>query len=352
MSNGTTATSTNAGSVAQPQGGVTSPRPRVDLGDPELTDVILRGMDDVERMLTHELSQGEEFITEKVLHLKAAGGKRFRPMYALLASQFGERPGCEAVLKAACVVEMTHLATLYHDDVMDEAEKRRGVASANARWDNSVAILAGDFLLARASYLMSHLGEQTVAHFAGTFGELVTGQMRETIGAGETDHIEHYLAVIKEKTGVLIASAGYLGALHSGATEEHTEALRAFGNHLGMVFQIVDDIIDIYSDSRESGKTPGTDLREGVFTLPVLYALAEETPVGEELRQLLTGPVTDDETVEHVLDLLEQSTGRARALEVVHEYLDKANAELDKLPDTPAREALRSLAAYTVERVG
>lgn len=142
----------------------------VDLGNPRLNQVIADGMVDVERVLQEELSKGEEFISEKVLHLVSAGGKRFRPMFALLASQYGSRPGCSAVVRAAVVVEMTHLATLYHDDVMDEADRRRGVPSANFRWNNSVAILAGDYLLAHASRLMAELGVQTVAHFADTFG--------------------------------------------------------------------------------------------------------------------------------------------------------------------------------------
>lgn len=324
----------------------------VDLGNPELNRMIADGMVAVENVLQSELAKGEDFVSEKVLHLVAAGGKRFRPMFALLASQFGERPACDAVVKAAAVVEMTHLATLYHDDVMDEAERRRGVPSANARWSNSVAILAGDYLLAHASRLMAELGVETLAHFADTFGELVTGQMRETIGAGDGDPVQHYMDVIREKTGVLIASAGYLGGLHSGALPEHTEALRRYGYAIGMVFQIVDDIIDIFSDSTQSGKTPGTDLREGVFTLPVLYALSESTPVGDRLRALLTGPLGNDEDVAEALSLLEQSTGRARALEDVHRYLAEAEEELSKLPENDVTKALRALAEVTVRRVG
>ena len=140
-----------------------------------------------------------------------------------------------------------------------------------------MAILAGDFLLAQASRIMAELGTDTVSHFADTFGTLVTGQMRETVGAGDGDPVEHYMNVIREKTGVLIASAGYLGSLHAGADAATVEALRRYGYAIGMVFQIVDDIIDIFSDATQSGKTPGTDLREGVFTLPVLYALAEDS---------------------------------------------------------------------------
>lgn len=339
MSNGAEGLSTSTGT-------------RVDLGNPALNEDISVGMTRVEELLQKELSVGEDFIVEKVKHLAKAGGKRFRPMFALLASQYGDRPVSEDVIKAAVVVEMTHLATLYHDDVMDEAAKRRGVESANARWSNSVAILAGDILLAHVSRLMADLGTDTVRHFSETFGDLVTGQMRETIGVGDNDPIEHYMAVIREKTGVLIASAGYLGALHSGATPAHIEALRAYGAAIGMVFQIVDDIIDIFSASEDSGKTPGTDLREGVFTLPVLYSLREQTPVGEELRATLTGPLTDDVTVARVLDLLAQSTGREQALADVHRYLNEAESQLELLPQNATTDALRNLARFTVQRVG
>lgn len=331
---------------------VNTPTPQVDFGDPQLTAAINEGMTRVERLLHTELSQGEDFVTDKVQHLATAGGKRFRPMFALLAAHYGPRPEAYEVVQAAVVVEMTHLATLYHDDVMDEAEKRRGVPSANARWDNSMAILAGDFLLARASRLMADLGVETVRHFAETFGGLVTGQMRETIGAGSGDPVEHYMNVIREKTGVLIASAGYLGSLHSGADAAVVEALRRYGFAIGMVFQIVDDIIDIFSDTSQSGKTPGTDLREGVFTLPVLYALAEDTEVGEQLRALLTGPLGSDAEVAVALELLGRSTGKSRALADVHHYLAEADAQLALLPEGKVTQALRSLAEFTVRRVG
>ncbi len=334
-----------------------SPSPRnvksVDLGDADLNTRISSGMADVEALLESTLSRGEPFIVEKVVHLAKAGGKRFRPMMALLASQYGTEPGSERVVKAAVIVEVVHLATLYHDDVMDEADKRRGVESANSRWGNSVAILAGDILLAHASRLMSELDTRTVGHFADTFEELVTGQMRETIGESEgLTAIEHYMQVIREKTGVLIASAGYLGALHGGADEEIIDAMYHLGGVIGVIFQIVDDMIDIFSATDDSGKTPGTDLREGVFTLPVLYALEEEGEVGDELRGLLTGPLTDDAEVERALDLLHRSTGRERTMAVVQGLLDEAETHISRLPAGPATDALRTLSKYTIHRVG
>lgn len=323
-----------------------------DLGDQELQRRVEEGMGKVEDLLAAELSGGKSFVSEKVTHLLKAGGKRFRPMIALLAAEFGPNPACENVIKSAAIVEMVHLATLYHDDVMDEADTRRGVESANSRWTNTIAILSGDYLLARMSRLLSEIDLHTVRHFSDTFGELVVGQMRETIGAGDSDPVEHYLNVIDEKTGVLISSAAYLGALHSGASEANVAACAQAASAIGTVFQIADDIIDIFSDPEESGKTPGTDLREGVFTLPVLYAMEEDSEAGAELRGLLTGPLHEDKDVERALELISRTDGRARATTLIHTYLDKVDEHLDGLPDIPAREALREISRYTVSRVG
>ena len=191
---------------------------------------------------------------------------------------------------AATSVELVHLATLYHDDVMDEATLRRGAESANARWDNTVAILTGDYLFAHASRLVSQLGPDAVRIIAETFAELVTGQMRETRGPRDgEDAVEHYLAVVAEKTGSLIATSGRFGAMFAGAPDEHVTAMRRFGEIIGTVFQVSDDIIDIASPSGDSGKTPGTDLREGVATLPVLYTLAGDGPEVARLRALGVG---------------------------------------------------------------
>ncbi|MDK7181238.1 polyprenyl synthetase family protein [Corynebacterium riegelii] len=332
------------------------PSPRgafpVDLGNDALNARVTNGMAKVEALLAERLSNGEPFITEKVNHLAFAGGKRFRPLMTLLCSEFGPNPDAENVTKGAVLTEMVHLATLYHDDVMDEAERRRGVESANARWGNSVAILAGDVLLAHTSRLMAEIDTETVSHFADTFQTLVTGQMRETIGAGDQDRVEHYLKVIEEKTGVLIASAAYLGALFAGAPRETVESCQRLGAAVGLIFQIVDDIIDIFSDPEQSGKTPGTDLREGVFTLPVLYAMEEDSEAGQQLRDMLTGPLPDDAHVNYALNLISQTRGRERALEKVHEYLAVVERELSLLPDVPAKQALANLSTLTVDRVG
>ncbi|RAV34701.1 polyprenyl synthetase family protein [Corynebacterium heidelbergense] len=339
--------------VTREAGGAANPPVAPDLGDAHLNATISAGLARAEERLTAVLVQGEDFLTDKISHLARAGGKRFRVVFALIAAQFGPRAESAEVVDAAVVVELTHLATLYHDDVMDEADRRRGAKSANARWNNSIAILAGDYLFAVASDMMADLGVETVRHSARTFRELVTGQMRETVGAAPgVDPVDHYMEVIQEKTGVLIASAGYLGSKHAGATEEESRALQQFGRYLGQVFQIVDDIIDVWSPSEESGKTPGTDLREGVFTLPVLYALQEDSPGGARLREILTGPVSDDALVAEALELIRASAGRERAEHTVERYRQLGEEQLAKLPAGPAADGLRHLMDFALRRLG
>src|SRR3712207_4405953 len=230
----------------------------------------------------------------------------------------GPRPDADEVVTAAAVVELIHLATLYHDDVMDDATMRRGAESANSRWDNTVAILTGDFLFAHASRLVADLGPEAVRIIAQTFAELVTGQMRETRGPTPgTDPVAHYLRVIAEKTGSLIATSGRYGGMFSGCTPDQVESLRRFGASIGTAFQISDDIIDIASGEDSSGKTPGTDLREGVHTLPMLYALQESGPDADRLRVLLARPISDDAEVDEALALLRSGPGLVRAREVL-----------------------------------
>nr|WP_240930838.1 polyprenyl synthetase family protein [Rhodococcus sp. B10] len=321
--------------------------------DPELARTVAAGLENVESLMISELSDGEDFLTEAALHLAKAGGKRFRPLFTVLTAQLGPNASDESVVTAATVVELVHLATLYHDDVMDEASMRRGAESANARWGNSVAILAGDYLFAHASRLVSTLGPEAVRIIADTFAELVTGQMRETIGVKkDQDPVAHYLRVVWEKTGSLIAACGRFGGTFSGGDADHVASLERLGDAVGTAFQISDDIIDISSVSAQSGKTPGTDLREGVHTLPVLYALREEGPDGDRLRELLDGPVTDDDAVTEALALLDRSPGMAKAKATLSDFAAKAHAELATLPSGPANDALGRLVDYTVERVG
>ena len=322
----------------------------LELGDPDLAAATSAGLKQVEDLLHREVTSGYQFVTETSLHLIDVGGKRFRPLFTLLGAQMGPRPESDEVITAAAVVELIHLATLYHDDVMDDATMRRGAPSANSRWDNSVAILTGDFLFAHASRLVADLGPEAVRIIAETFAELVTGQMRETRGPGPgEDPVRHYLTVIAEKTGSLIATSGRYGGMFSGCTPEQVESLRRFGAAIGTAFQISDDIIDITSPSTDSGKTPGTDLREGVLTLPMLYALQDRAAT-DRLRVLLAAPITDDAEVAEALDLLRRSPGVTRAQEVLAEHADAARSELVKLPDCPAAAALSALTTYVVAR--
>ncbi|WP_395308316.1 nonaprenyl/(2E,6E)-farnesyl/geranylgeranyl diphosphat synthase [Mycobacterium sp. AMU20-3851] len=325
----------------------------VDFGDPEFAASVRDGVARIEELMATELGRADELMAEAVQHLFQAGGKRFRPLFTVLAGSLGPRPDDHEITIAGAVIELVHLATLYHDDVMDEAQVRRGADSANARWGNNIAILAGDYLFATASRLVSRLGPDAVRIIADTFAQLVTGQMRETRGAAEhIDEIEHYLKVVYEKTACLIEASGRFGATFSGAGEEQIERLARLGGIVGTAFQISDDIIDIDSDPEESGKVPGTDLREGVHTLPVLYALRESGPDADRLRVLLARPVEDDDEVAEALTLLRRSPGMVRAKETVREYAVRAREELDNLPAGPGRDALATLVDYTVTRHG
>ncbi|MCV7392349.1 nonaprenyl/(2E,6E)-farnesyl/geranylgeranyl diphosphat synthase [Mycolicibacterium porcinum] len=325
----------------------------VDFGDAAFAADVRDSVARIEQLMSDELGKADELMAEAVQHLFQAGGKRFRPLFTVLSASLGPRPDDPEVAIAGAVIELVHLATLYHDDVMDEAQMRRGAPSANARWGNNIAILAGDYLFATASRLVSLLGPDAVRVIADTFAQLVTGQMRETRGAAEhVDSVDHYLKVVYEKTACLIAASGRFGATFSGADNDQIDRLHRLGGIVGTAFQISDDIIDIDSDPDESGKVPGTDLREGVHTLPVLYALREPGPDSDRLRELLAGPVERDEDVAEALTLLRRSSGMARAKETVAEYAAQARAELAGLPAGPGRDALATLVDYTVNRHG
>ena len=325
----------------------------VDFGDAAFAADVRDSVARIEQLMSDELGKADELMAEAVQHLFQAGGKRFRPLFTVLAASLGPRPDDPDVAIAGAVIELVHLATLYHDDVMDEAQMRRGAPSANARWGNNIAILAGDYLFATASRLVSRLGPDAVRVIADTFAQLVTGQMRETRGAAEhADSVDHYLKVVYEKTACLIAASGRFGATFSGADAEQVERLHRLGGIVGTAFQISDDIIDIDSDPDESGKVPGTDLREGVHTLPVLYALRESGPDSDRLRELLATPVEREEDVAEALTLLRRSAGMVRAKETVAEYAAQARDELASLPARPGRDALATLVDYTVNRHG
>jgi heptaprenyl diphosphate synthase len=245
------------------------------------------------------------------------------------------------VVPSAVVVELTHLATLYHDDVMDEAEVRRGAQSANSRWGNTVAILSGDFLFARSSKLLADLGPDAVRVQAETFERLVIGQLRESVGPqADEDPIVHHLEVLADKTGSLIAAAGRYGAMMSGVSPEITDRIADFGESIGIAFQLSDDLLDI--ESEVSGKTPGKDLREGIRTLPVLFALADpDTP--PRLRELLSRAITDDAEHAEALAALRVHPAMDQAREVLEQWADRARERLTALPDCDAKSAMVTL---------
>jgi heptaprenyl diphosphate synthase len=308
-------------------------------------------MAEVERVLAGHVRSRAPFVTSAASHLMEAGGKRFRPLLVLLAAETGSRPDSDDVITAACVVELTHLASLYHDDVMDEAALRRGAESANARWDNHVAILTGDFLFSKSSELTAELGADAVRIQAQTFTRLVEGQIQETVkpGAGD-DPLEHYLDVVAGKTGSLIATSARYGARFGGATPEVEEALTAYGDIVGSAFQLSDDILDIASDSVESGKTPGTDLREGVPTLPVLMARSSTRPEDSRLLQLLDSDLSDDDLHAEALALLRAHPAMDQARAYVVARAQEAKARLAAVPEGSVRTALETFADLVATR--
>ncbi len=327
----------------------------IDFVDAEVEASVARVLVKVEAELLTNVTSADPLVAEAARHLVDAGGKRFRPLLVALGAQFGD-PTAAQVVPAAVVMELTHLATLYHDDVMDEAPVRRGAPSANSRWTNSVAILVGDYLFARAADIAADLGTEAVRLQARTFARLVHGQIAETVGPrADDDPVRHYLHVIAEKTGSLIATSCRFGGMFGGAPAAYTEALAGYGETIGMAFQLSDDLLDIASESVQSGKTPGTDLREGVPTLPVLYALAADDgdAASVRLREILArGPVTDDALHAEALGLLRESPAMKRARETVRSYAEEARARLAPLPNGGPRQALESLCDFIADRTG
>ena len=303
----------------------------------------------IETRLTESAFGRTPFVTEAASHIINAGGKRFRPLLVVLGAQLYPGADVDEVERAALVVELTHVASLYHDDVMDEADLRRGAESANHRYDNSVAIMVGDFLFARASSIVATLGVDYVALQADTFARLVQGQIAETRGPQPGDDpVAHYLGVVADKTGSLIATSAVFGGMVCGAPPHVLAALAAFGEELGVVFQLSDDVIDIDSDS--TGKTPGTDLREGVPTLPTLLVRAGADPSDDRLRQLIGGQLADPNDLAEALRLMRANPALAQARAEVERRARLAKNHLAVLPDGDARDALLELCDQIVSR--
>ncbi len=337
----------------------------VDFADPALEAEVLEDLARVEASLNETAHPDEELFTEASHYAILAGGKRFRALLVLLAAQFGD-PRDPRVIEAAVAIELTHLATLFHDDVMDEADVRRGLPSANSRWSNSVAILTGDFLFAQASRILARLGPDAVRLQAETFNRLVAGQLSETIGPRPgQDPLDHYMHVITEKTGSLIATSGQFGALFSGAPAEVAARIAAACEQLGVAWQLSDDVIDIASDSAQSGKSPGTDLRQGVRTLPVLYAMRstavsaetgtdQRSGADQRLQWLLTeADLSDDDAlVTETLALLRAHPSLAESRARVLSWTQGARNEIMTLPAGPPRAAFLGLCDFVDKRTG
>jgi heptaprenyl diphosphate synthase len=325
----------------------------MELTDATLASDVVDGLALVEDGLRAAARAQHDVLAVASAHLSEAGGKRFRPTLVLLAAQFGD-PRDPRIIPAAVAVELTHLATLYHDDVMDEAYVRRGGESANSRWGNTVAILTGDFLFARASAILAGLGTDAIRIQAETFGRLVTGQISETVGVrpGE-DPLAHYLQVVSEKTASLIATSGQFGAMFSGAPDSVIARITPACQALGVAFQLSDDLLDVTSASDQSGKTPGTDLREGVRTLPMLHALRSAGAGDDRLVELLRLPeLTDPALHAEALGLLRAHPAMEMAKADTRRWAERARAEILELPDVPARSAFEALCEFVAERTG
>ena len=317
--------------------------------DADLERQLSSGLNQVEELLSSHIQGDYPLVVETSRHLVEAGGKRFRPLITLIASHFGNGQSRQ-VIEAAVVCELTHVATLYHDDVMDEAPLRRGVESANNRWGNTVAILTGDYLFSKASDLLADLGPEAVRLQAKTFERLVIGQIQETQGPKNgADPLEHYLQVVADKTGSLIATSARFGAMLSGADASVVETLTKFGEKIGIAFQLADDVIDIASDSSQSGKTPGTDLKEGVPTLVTLQIMKSNRSEDAALKKLLSAPM-DDATVAQVIPQLREHQALKDARTQLHQLADEAKALLVSLPQGSARSALENLCDAIVDR--
>lgn len=323
--------------------------------DDALANDLLEGLAVVEERLKQAVAIEDPMVKWTARHLLDAGGKRVRPVLTLTSAALGSTSGVtDAAIDAAVLVELTHLASLYHDDVMDSAPTRRGARSAHEVWTNSVAILTGDFLFARASALSARLGLRSVELHSATFERLCLGQLHETVGpSADDDEFDHYLSVLADKTASLIALAGELGALHGGADERTCDIMRRYGECVGIAFQLADDVLDLESDASTSGKQPGTDLREGVPTMPTLLLrrrAAGGEPDAVRIMRMLEGDLSSDRALQDVVDALRSDAALVEARQMALARANDAIAILHELPAGPIRDALVTFTRSMVER--
>ncbi len=318
-------------------------------GDKELLNQIEKSLELVEIELQEATENSDKILQQAARHLIDAGGKRVRAVLTLLASLLGDG-ATKDVIDAAAVVELTHLATLYHDDVMDDAPTRRGVPTAQNVYGNSVAILVGDLLLARASRIGVALGIEAIDLQAKTFERLCIGQLNETLGPKPTDDpIEHYIQVLADKTGSLIAASATLGAMLGNAPTQYLSALSEFGEKVGVAFQLIDDVIDI-SEAGPSGKTPGTDLRAGVPTMPVLLLRNKTDQASIDLLKKIDGDLSSDKQLAQVVKLLREHQVADEAYQEAIRWANESIAALDVLPDGQTKRALIHFAEAVIKR--
>ena len=321
--------------------------------DAALAESVRVGMETIESRLREAVQQADQLADTASRHLVEAGGKRIRPMLTLLAANLGDA-GRPEVVEAGVVVELTHLASLYHDDVMDSADQRRGAAAAHLVWGNQVAILVGDLLFARASRVVADLGPEAVNIQAATFERLCLGQMHETVGPSPADDpIAHYLQVLGDKTGSLIATAGRFGAMFGGCPPETVDIMVRYGELVGVAFQLADDVIDLSSAGRVSGKVQGTDLREGVPTLPTLLARRAAGNGDAEAARIVTmldGDLSEDARLAETIAALNEHKVMDAARDEAARWAQEAIATLEPLPESPAKVALRQFAEAVVDR--
>jgi heptaprenyl diphosphate synthase len=325
--------------------------PGLEVPDATLEAELRAGLDQVERFLEKTVQADYEMLSEAAAYLLAAGGKRFRPMLVLLAGYFGD-PEDARLVPGAAAIELTHVATLYHDDVIDEAESRHGVPSVNARWSNSVAIVSGDYLFARAAEIASDLGTEVTRLLARTIATVSNGQIREVSMAGSLEQSERsYMETIRRKTASLIATSCRLGGLLSDAPAEHVEILDRFGEAVGLGFQLSDDIMDVTASELELGKEPGVDMKEGVYTLPVLHAMAEGDHRDELVELLRPGPPEGDR-LHRALVIVRSDGSLSHARAAVTREVRRAMELAGRLRAGVAREALETLAQFIADRCG
>lgn len=323
--------------------------------DADLSAQVLHGLERVENLLKESVATSDAMMKWTARYLLDAGGKRVRPALVLLASSFGDIERNE-VIEGAALVELTHLATLYHDDVMDSALTRRGAMAAHNVWDNNTAILTGDFLFARASAMSAALGPELVKLHAHTFERLCLGQLNETVGppAG-ADPFAHYIEVLANKTGSLIAAAGIIGASMGGAPATVIDAMGRYGEAVGIAFQLADDVLDLRGDPTQSGKVPGTDLREGVPTMPTLLlrkrvAEGDDSARSREVLAAIDSDLSSDEALGRAVSLLAADPAVDETQALADRYGDEALELVTSLPAGASRDALEQFTTALVRR--